>query len=312
MNYASLKIPGQMALYAVFILLLAGCSTLPEQPDEIRTSRDRADQYAEYGDNYYRRGQFTQARNFYVLALNMARSVESHEQSARLHNSIGQTWQAQGELGQARQQYLEAERIAIRAGNPRLEADSVNNLGKVLIDQGDHGESIDLFEKAIELLPEENEDARREAVIRHNLGTALAGINELDEARSQLEWARDTNERLNYRLELASNYYMLASIESRQGNFAAAYENARRALEFDRAMENTRGIMSDLRALSDISLRMNRREQALEYLDRAIRVAAGAADNAAERSLLEDAVQLAVELEREDEADVYEERLDSL
>ncbi len=298
--------------FAAAVLLLVGCSSLPDPPDEIRTTRDRAGQYAEFGDSYYRRGEFTQARNFYVLALNLARSVDSQDHSARLHNSIGQTWQAQGQLDEAEGEYRQAERIAIRSGNSRIEADSVNNLGKILIDQGKHGEAISLFEKAIDLLDGENEDERREAVIRHNLATALAGVNDLEAARSEFERAREINERLNYRVELASNYYMLASVESRQGNYENAYEKARRALELDRRMENTRGIISDLRALSEISRRMEQRKNALDYLDRAIRVAAGSGNASAERALLEEAIPLAVELDRKDDVTVYERRLDSL
>lgn len=297
---------------AIIVLLSAGCSSLPDPPDEIRTSRDRAGQYAEFGDNYYRRGEFTQARTFYVLALDLARSVDSQNQSARLHNSIGGTLQAEGRFDEAEREYRQAQRIAVRAGNPRIEADSVNNLGKVLVDRGDHAEAISLFEKSMDLLSGENEDERRESVVRHNLATALAGVGELGRARSELERALETNERLNYREELASNYYMLASIESRQGNYEAAYSKAERALELDRSMENTRGIISDLRALSHISTRLEEPENALEYLDRAISVATGSGNADTERALLEEAIPLANELDRTDYVTDYENRLDSL
>ena len=302
----------RISFLITIVLLSAGCSSLPDPPDEIRTSRDRAGQYAEFGDNYYRRGEFTQARNFYVLALDLARSVESQNQSARLHNSIGQTWQAEGRLGEAEREYREAERIAIRAGNPRIEADSVNNLGKVRVARGEHEESISLFKKAMDLLSGENEDERREAVVRHNLAIALAGVGELEEALSELEWARETNKRLNYRVELASNYYMLASIESRRANYETAYSKALQALEIDRSMENTRGIISDLRALSEISIRLEKREDAFEYLDRAIRVSAGSGNTRIELALLEQAIPLATELDRTDYVSDYESRRDSL
>ncbi|MFW6368880.1 MAG: tetratricopeptide repeat protein, partial [Spirochaetota bacterium] len=301
------------AFVAVCVLMfIAGCSSLPDQPDEIRTARSRVSQLNEFGDNYYRRGQYEQARNFYKLGFDLARSVESLGQVGALHNAIGQTWQAEGAAEAAREEFDLALRIALRTENRLLEAESRTNLGKLELEAGRHGEARAVFQNALELLGDDPEFRSQEAVIRHNLGTAIAGEGDLEGGREQLQQALTLNEEGNFRFELASNNYMLASVASRAGDFEQAIRYAERALEIDRTMENTMGIISDLRALSRIAVRMNENDRAFEYLDRARSVAAGAAKETIERALLDELLPLAEELDHTDDVRRYRQRLEEL
>lgn len=299
---------------AIILLLgiLSGCSSLPPRPDEITTIRNRVAQYTEYGDTYYRRGQYEQARGFYDLALAHARSVDSLEQVATIHNALGQSWHAEGDLQTARDHFEYAQRIAERSGSDRLQAESRSNQGKLAVTEGNYEEGRRLLHEALDMIGTNRAHDRSRAVILHNLGTALAGAGELDQARERLDAARSLNERGNHRIELASNYYMLASIESRSGNFDVAMDRARRALEIDRAMENSRGIVADLRALSMISLRRDRPAEAFEYLDRAYEVAAGASDRPSQIVILEELIPLAESLNRAQDSARYRRLLEEL
>lgn len=300
------------AAVALALILAAGCSSLPGEPDEIRTARSRVSQLTESGDNYHRRGEYEQARTFYKLGFDLARSVDSVAQVGALHNAIGQTWQAQGDREAAREEFNLALRIALRTDNRLMEAESRTNIGKLELEQQRYSDAREIFSNALEILGDNREYRRQEAVIRHNLGTAIAGEGDLTEAREQLQQARSINKAGNFRFELASNHYMLASVTSRAGEFEQAVSHAERALEIDRAMENTMGIISDLRALSQIYGTMNETDRVFEYLDRARSVAAGASNEPIERVLLEELLPLAEELDHTEDVRWYRQRLEEL
>ncbi len=293
-------------------LLAGACSSLPDQPDEIRTVRNRAAQYTEYGDNYYRRGQYEQARSFYEIAYDLAGSVDSLGQIANLHNSLGRTWQAQGYPDDARREYEQARRVAARAGSGHIEAESIANLGSLAVGERNYGEAEALFHEALELVDGNRNYRRQEAIIRHNLGAAYAGGGRFEEARDQLERAKRINSELNRRVELASNHYMLASVASRSGEYDEALEHAKQALELDRSMENTRGIIASLRAIATISRRADRDEEAIEYLRRALTVARASDNRRASEVILDELVEVTEAIGHTEESARYGEILDEL
>ena len=89
------------------------------------------------------------------------------------------------------------------------------------------------FERARDMAAAEEMPA--DPVLYHNLGTLYARTDEYNKAVDHLETARALNEEDDNWSELASNYFMLASIASRRENYDSAREHALRALEYDKA-----------------------------------------------------------------------------
>ncbi len=253
-------------------LVLVSCSSTPREPDEIRVTRNRAAQFAEYGNTAFDRADYSQARAFFEIALALNTSVDERDGMADMHNSIGRTWQAQGDFDTASDHYATARRMSERTGNARIEALAINNQGELSLQQGNAEQARTMFETALEKLDTVGNVDSDRAIVLHNLGSAHASAGRLDDARVILGEAEEVNRRLNRRRELAANLFMRASVESRSGNLEQAFAYASEALELDRAMENPRGIAADLYALGRISFRMNRNEDALDYLSRSLAV----------------------------------------
>jgi tetratricopeptide (TPR) repeat protein len=90
------------------------------------------------------------------------------------------------------------------------------------------------------------------AVLYHNMGAGLRNTREFSEALSCVQKAADLNHPAKRFSELASNYYLLSSINFRQDKFEEAKGNALAALDYDKRMENSLGIAQDLLALGSI------------------------------------------------------------
>ena len=69
--------------------------------------------------------------------------------------------------------------------------------------------------------------------------------------------------------EAAADYYMLASVYSKQGDYASARKNLLVALDLDKKIENSLGIAKDLSALGIVARKSGDAEAAFSYLQRA-------------------------------------------
>ncbi len=111
------------------------------------------------------------------------------------------------------------------------------------------------------------------AILHHNIGTALKGQGQLDEALASYRSALDLNLKKKLNAEAASDYYMIASVYSLQGSLAEAEKNAQEALTLDKRIENSPGIAQDLYALGLISKKKPDTAAAFDYFQRSYLVA---------------------------------------
>lgn len=251
-------------------LLLLGCSSAPDQPEQIFERQNQGSRYADFGNAYFAQGQYPRALYFFQLALNEHRAVDNEEGICRSLNSVGSVYLAAGHLDAAERNFRDALSIAEKLEDPALIALSHNNTGELALRREKATEAVGSFERALEYVS--SEDRAQEAIIRHNLGVALLRQNNLEDAEASFRRALSLNEAEKRKAEAAANWYMLASLRSRQGDYPEAADYARRALELDKQMENSLGIAKDLKALGTIHARMEELPLALDYTRRALEV----------------------------------------
>jgi tetratricopeptide (TPR) repeat protein len=277
-------------LASALLLLTAACSSAPDSPDRVVETRNLAARHVQFGNNYFRQGNFSQAMYFYRLALDEHRSVDHEPGVASTLNAIGKVHIELGEWDAAGDSFENSREISRRTGAEQTLLQSINNLGELALRRGAPSQAATLFEEAAAMAEARGEEGEQ-AIVLHNLATARLRTGALDAARRHLEEARVINTDLARYGELAANYYMLASVEARSGNLESARETLVSALENDKLMENSGGIARDLMALGVVERRLGNHERSFDYLERSLAVHVT-------RDHVDGALRLLAELER--------------
>jgi len=292
-------------LLAALAAGLVSCSSAPKNQDQVFEQKNRAAELARFGNDYYRKGDLDQAQRFFTMALAYNAAADNRAGLAETYNSLGKVALARGANDEATRQFAEALRIGEELGDPSLVAKAQNNFGEAAFARGEFVASLELFVKALAARGLAETDR---AVMLHNQGSALRRLGRSPEAEALFREALAINVREKVWSEAASNYYMLASVESERGQYARAEDMAREALASDRKVENSRGIANDYVALGRLAARAGDSEKALDYFGRAVlvyRSLAAVEPRADVRAGLHDAARQAAETaERLGRADV--------
>lgn len=270
MHSSEILVPLRRACAILGLALLAGCSSAPDPPEFEVDVKNRASEFAEFGNQYFNRGEYDLALRFFNLSLDENVSVDHLPGIARSHNSIARVHTASGNLDAARTSVESALEFARLAEDEAEQTQALINRGEIALREGNLEAALRDFERAEER--GSADDAEQDPVLLHNLGTLYARQESFEDARRMFEQARGINETQRNWAELASNYYMLASITSRQGQLEQARDYALQALDYDKRAENSPGIASDLQALGRISERLGEDDDAYRYYLRSLRV----------------------------------------
>jgi tetratricopeptide (TPR) repeat protein len=299
-----------LLLALALALALAACSSAPQKTDESTDVKNRAAAAALSGNTYYRQGRYELALQFFTQALNENLSVDNEAGVVQSYNSIGRVYLAVGMHDEAESSFVKAEAIALRLGGEPLFVTS-NNLGELALRRGDARGAVEIFEHVLGgSLKGVTQDQL--GLLYHNLGSAYKATGDLDRA---MEWLRKALAvYLGQKLyeEAAADYYMIASVFSKRGDYASAAESALLALDYDKRTENALGVTKDLLALGLIASRAGDHATAYGWFERS-RLAATALRSTSDiRSALEGLISSAEALGKTDEAAAHRKALADL
>jgi len=290
----------------MLLLLAGGCSSLPKEERETRTSeiRNRAAEYAASGNSYLAGGNTAMAENFFVMSRDLNISIDNRKGLAESYNSLGKLYLSTGKIQTAEENFRQAEEISQELGDPELEAQCLGHRGELLLFQGEVDRALALFRQGLVLVnPKDSPGVS--AVLYHNQAGALKQLNRWDEAIESVSQAIRLNEKLERYSELAANNYLMASLYSKKEDYGQAALYALKALENDKIIENTLNIGQDLYALGLIQRKAGNLSSAHDFFRRAFLVYESLGRNDRMLSTLDALEAAAAELHLEKEAAVY-------
>lgn len=292
------------------LCLTAGsCSSAPKKAVDTVALKNEAADYAKLADDFFFKGQYLSALQFYGEALELNLSVDNVEGVIVARNALGRTHLALGRLDDAEREFTDALRDGRPFGKPALIAQSLSNLGELYYTRSRLEEAESYLLEAERLAP--TNDAVW-AVVAHNRGVVSVARGDLAGATGHLLKAEQANERAKRWSVLGTNRYVLASVAYAQGLIDEALRWAEQALAADKTAENSLGIGADLEALGRLSRRAGEAEKAFEYYRRSFGLwLALGKDRDAER-VLRELRDLAVELGEEDYAGRYGKMLEGI
>lgn len=290
--------------------ILWSCSSLPKNNGGVNTIKNQAAEYAKQGNVYFAQGDLVQAERYFKLALDSDFSVDNQYGIAAAYNSLGRVYLAAGNIDAATSAFDRAEQSANPPTTPQFQTLIVaieTGRAEILLVGNDFQGALTLLKKA-EQLPLEAGSVEQ-ADLYHDLGAAYKGTEDYSESLSYFNKAVAIHEKLGRTGLAASDLYMIASVYSKQQDYANAAKYAEEALSKDKLIENSAGIGSDLRALGIINEKLGNTQGAYDNYYSALQVFRTL--NLAEpvQDLLGRLQTIAASLGKSDEANTYAEAL---
>jgi tetratricopeptide (TPR) repeat protein len=295
---------------AAAVAILVSCSSAPKRSDTVITVKTQADQGAVSGASYYRQGRYELALQFFTQALSQYASVDDGEGIVRSYNAVGKCYIALGELDQAEDVFLRA-RDRAHGESPSLQFDSAINLGELYLAKGDAPAARKALQDA-DAMPFPGRSPAQAAQLAHDRGTAEKNLGASAKALEYFGLSLKTNLASRYFAEAAADYYMIASVYSRDGRYDEALKNASLALSYDKQVESSPGIAKDLYALALITAKKGDPASAYDYFQRSYLVSTSIGFRDDMRRALQGLVEAAQALGRTADADAYRKALADL
>ncbi|MCK4540822.1 MAG: tetratricopeptide repeat protein [Spirochaetales bacterium] len=297
-----------MYLLFIALIILSSCSSAPEDEAGVVETKQRAAEYTDFGNTYFSRGQYDQAKLFFQQALSYNLSIDNESGIVQSHNSLGKVALATGDHTKAESHFSTAFELAAKIKEANLIARSANNLGELKLNEGDPHGALEYFTQALSEESNEVEETER-AILYHNAGTAHKQLGDYEESLRFLNLALSINLKLKRYEELAANYYMVASVYSKTQRYDEALSSALLALEYDKLVENSIGIAKDLVALGIINEKSNNLKVSYEYYQRAFLVYEVIGLLPQLSKMLERLIRVAEALGKEEDVIIYKESL---
>ncbi|TFG83469.1 MAG: tetratricopeptide repeat protein, partial [Spirochaetales bacterium] len=252
---------GVIVLVLVASAVMGSCSSSPKQATEVLARKNEAADYSRLADDFFFKGQYTSALQYYAEALDTNLSVDNVDGAIVARNSLGRAMLALGRLDDAEREFGDALADARVFGRPALIALSLSNLGDAMHTRGSMEDADTLFAEAETMAP--TNDAVW-AVIQHNRGVAAMALGDLAAAQAFLQKAEQANVRAKRWAEAGSNRYVMASIMNAKGRLPDAIAWAEKALAADKTAENSLGIGGDLEALARLRRKAGEPEKSFD------------------------------------------------
>jgi tetratricopeptide (TPR) repeat protein len=295
-------------LLAALVLASASCSSAPAKSDTVTTAKQAAADAAVSGEQYFHQGRYDLALQFFTQALDANASVDNVDGVVRSRISIAQVYLAEGRMDAA-QVMLSGAREQARTGRLSLFVDSSISLGELSLRKEDPHTALRVLQEALDaggtqMTPEQA------GVLYHDIGAAWKMAGDMVKA---LEWlSRSLEGNLAHKLfeQAAADYYVIASVRSKQGDFPGAVRSAQLALGLDKQVESSLGIAEDLSALGLIESKSGDPAAAYDYFQRAYGVYAALGAKGGMQKSLNALISIAESLGRTDEAHDYRQALE--
>jgi len=253
------------------LLLMVSCSTAPKPQENVVVIKNRAAEYAAYGNDYYRQGLYEKAIESFELSLAYNGSVDNAPGMVSSYNSLGKVNLAKGDMETAAAYFLAAYELAAELGDGLLTAQTLNHQGELAMQGQEYDRAVELYLEALQFAEDAASD-RTTAAILSNLGSGYRKLGQLETALSYFQRSVELNARTKNYEELATSYYRIAALYSEMGEYGTSLQNIEDALRNDKKVENSLGIAKDYLARGIILKKAGRREEAYVSFQRSLLV----------------------------------------
>jgi tetratricopeptide (TPR) repeat protein len=254
-------------LLAMTFLGLCACAGSPAATLSADAS-DPADRDLKRGIYWYQKGCARRALDHFYAAHEYYSFTDRQVGVARSLNSMANVYRQEGNLESAMLFYDAAIAAARRCDEQAMVGQALSNKAAVLIDTGDLAGAEVLLDEA-HLLARETGPVF--AMVLNHRAVLLMKTQQFDEALTLLDQADSLVVGDGYNAR-AAICFTRGKIMMRTGKYSPAMGLFQQALELDRQAGFTLGMADDLAAMAEIHEQLGEDEDALDCLDRSIKI----------------------------------------
>lgn len=248
--------------------MLLSCSSIPkgERLAAVNTQKEQAALFLSRGHSEYGWNNYESSINLYKNAFTLSSSVDWEEGMIR---SLVHLSRSSDRISNSTQSilYLDAARELLPITDNKTLDILVGNRGcEWLLFHKSPEEALEKCNELVELLGSEKSE---EAGETWRLNASIhKKMKNYEDALYAIDKAVVLDEKQHYIAELASDYYIKASILSLSGEEVEGINAMLQALHYDKFIENTAGIAQDLYALALIYEKNGKKENANHFFQR--------------------------------------------
>jgi len=267
---------------AAFSLAALSCSSAPKRPPEVFTNRNAVTGQIDMANKAVNNGDFKNAQVYLDEAWRLAVGADDPDSRVRVILARGNAYFNSGESARANLAWNGALAEAEAAGNKQLISVSKIYLARGTLAEGSRSGVVDAearraaAEKARETTLAEMGNVRDNklyvAFAWKVLGFAEKELGNAAEAEKNLRNAAGIHESGRYLEDTAYDWYLIASVRSKAGDYPGAREALITAISFDRRAENSNGLGMDWMAVGTVSERAGNAKEAASAYQRAAQI----------------------------------------
>jgi tetratricopeptide (TPR) repeat protein len=172
---------------------------------------------------------YAEALRLYFEVLEIFERLNEPGAVATSWHQIGRVYEDAGQFEQAELAYQKSMTIEVRLGAPRGQATTLIQLGNLYSSAGRREEAIRLYRQAADIYVQLG-DLLGESRARSNAADELVKLNQIDDARREIERALECKKTFGHVAEPWRTFAVLSNIERAAGNQSAALEAHNRAI----------------------------------------------------------------------------------
>ena len=225
------------------------------------------------GNAYKGQGIHERAFEFYNQAIKLAEEAGSQARVALALANVAQVHTTMGNYALALEAHQKSLKIKEAQGNKPGIANSHSNIGEVYRLQGSYEVALEFFEKALKQFQEVG-GRQGGAYALNNIGLVHHAQGKLPLAVEFYQKALKHFEEMKDKAGIAEAQNNLGLAERESGHYEAALELYRQSLAQSEEANDRLRIAQALANIADINLRQNKHRDALQFAERAAKVAA--------------------------------------
>jgi tetratricopeptide (TPR) repeat protein len=249
-----------------------GCSSAPKRPAEIFTNRNAISGQIDMGNKAVSNGDFKNAALFLDEAWRLAVATDDPDSRVRILLARGNARYNADDPAKANELWETALAEATSANNRTLESACRIYLARGTLAEGSAAAAFAPAERARRASVVKETALAEMANVKSNplylafawktLGLAEKELGSAAEAEKAMRNAAEIHEKGRYLEDTAYDWYLVASIRSKAGDFTGARQALDTALSFDRRAENSNGLGMDWMAIGMIAEKAGKTDEA--------------------------------------------------
>jgi class 3 adenylate cyclase len=214
---------------------------------------------------YYTKGNYPVAIDSYVKSIQLKEEIKDSDGVAITLNSLGNLNKETGDLDKALLFLNQALTVFESINHAIGIGSALSNIGEVYALKKEYAKAIEYFERSIEIKKTTN---HRDgiAVSLFNIGSALFQMGELSSAYYHCEQSEQLRIDIGMKDNFESVYILKSKIKLEQADYNLALNFAEKALTMSKENGILKREMEALHLLMSANLKLNRHQQALNYL----------------------------------------------